>query len=75
MPRLKPATQDGLKKVHRYRKTEQHGGMILLRLWVPDPRRPEFAAEAARQGSLLRARHEETEALEFAGSAFAWPHP
>jgi len=36
-----------------------------LRRWVPDPHQPEFAAEARRQGLLLRGRPEEAEALDF----------
>ena len=47
--------------------------MKLLRVWVPDPRRPEFAHEAKRQAELLRARPEQREALEFIAEAFAWP--
>ena len=46
--------------------------MKLLRVWVPDPRRPEFAAEAARQAAMLRGRPEEQEALAFAEAAFDW---
>jgi hypothetical protein len=48
-------------------------GMKLLRVWVPDPTRPEFAAEAARQARLLRGRPEEAEALTFIEAAFPWP--
>ena len=44
--------------------------MKQLRLWVPDPHRPEFAAEAKRQGLSLRGRAEETEALGFIAAAF-----
>ena len=47
--------------------------MKLLRIWVPDTKRPEFAAEAARQAKLLRGRPEEAEALAFIEAAFAWP--
>ena len=46
--------------------------MKLLRVWVPDPTRPEFAKEAARQGRLLRGRPEEAEALAFIEAAFSW---
>jgi len=49
--------------------------MKLLRVWVPDPSRPEFAVEARRQGVLLRGRPEEAEALEFIEAAFEWPDP
>ncbi|MDE2516360.1 MAG: DUF3018 family protein [Rhodospirillales bacterium] len=71
MPR--PKTQDGLSKTQRYRAAQHHRGMKLLRVWVPDPHRPEFVREAARQAAILRGRAEETEALAFIDAAFAWP--
>jgi len=46
-----------------------------LRVWVPDPSRPEFAEEAERQGKLLRRRPEEKEAMAFIEAAFDWPEP
>jgi hypothetical protein len=49
--------------------------MKLLRVWVPDPHRPEFAAEARRQGLLLRGAPEEAEALDFIAATFEWPEP
>ena len=73
MPRAKPASKDGLTKFQRYRRAQTDRGMKLLRVWVPDPRRPEFAKEAARQARLLRGRPEETEALTFIEAAFPWP--
>ena len=74
MPRTKPRPpQDGLTKFQRYRRGKINNGMKLLRVWVPDPTRPEFAREAERQAKLLRARPEEKEALEFIEAAFAWP--
>jgi hypothetical protein len=72
MPRPK-SIDDGLTKAQRYRKTQHHRGMKLLRIWVPDPQRPEFAKEAARQAKLLRGRPEEAEALTFIDAAFSWP--
>jgi hypothetical protein len=72
MPRPK-SINDGLTKTQRYRKTQQHRGMKLLRVWVPDPHHPEFAKEAARQARLLRGRPEEAEALTFIDAAFSWP--
>lgn len=74
MPRPKSA-DDGLTKFQRYRQQQQHRGMKQLRIWVPDPRRPEFAAEAERQGLLLRGRSEEAEALDFIAAATEWPEP
>ncbi len=44
---------DGLSKFQRYRIAQKGRGMKLLRIWAPDPGKPEFAAEAARQGKLL----------------------
>lgn len=74
MPRPKSA-DDGLTKFQRYRQQQQHRGMKELRIWVPDPHRPEFAAEANRQGLLLRGRPEEAEALEFIAAATDWSEP
>jgi hypothetical protein len=48
-------------------------GMKLLRMWVPDPLNPEFAAEAERQAKLLRGRPEEQEAIEFIMTVTKWP--
>lgn len=72
MPRHKQA-DDGLTKFQRYRQKRQHRGMKLLRVWVPDPHRAEFAAEARRQGRLLRGAPEEVDTLAFIASAFEWP--
>jgi Protein of unknown function (DUF3018) len=74
MPRMKQ-TDDGLSKFQRYRQRQQNRGMKQVRLWVPDPTQPEFAAEAARQGALLQGRAEEAEALAFVGAAVEWPEP
>jgi hypothetical protein len=73
MPRAKE--KDGLSKFQRYREAQRHKGMKLLRMWVPNPRAPEFKSEAERQGKLLRGRPEEREATEFIERAFAWPEP
>jgi len=73
MPRAKPASADGLTKFQRYRRGQISKGMKLLRVWTPDPRRPEFAREAERQAKLLRGRAEEREALDFIEAAFSWP--
>jgi Protein of unknown function (DUF3018) len=77
MPRTKrtTGTGDGLNKFQRYRRTQQGRGMKLLRIWVPDPRRPEFAKEAARQGKLLSGRPEEKEAMAFIDAVVEWPEP
>ena len=75
MPHAPQIAGDGLTKFQRYRRQQQHRGMKLLRVWVPDPHRPEFAAEARRQCQLLRGAPEEAEALAFIASAFEWPEP
>jgi hypothetical protein len=75
MPRPKSASNDGLTKFQRYRRGKLSKGMKLLRIWVPDPTRPEFAKEAERQAELLRGRAEEKEALAFIEAAFVWPEP
>ena len=67
------AKADGLTKFQRFRRRQAHKGMKLLRIWVPDPKGPGFAAEAARQAELLRGRPEEQEALDFIEAAFEWP--
>lgn len=72
MPRPKQ-TEDGLTKFQRYRQQQTRRGMKQLRIWVPDPNRPEFAAEARRQGLSLRGRAEEADALGFIAEAFEWP--
>ena len=73
MSQTKHAKGDGLSKFQRYRKTQESKGMKLLRVWVPDPSRPEFAKEAARQGALLHDRPEEKEAMDFITSVTEWP--
>ncbi len=72
MARSKTATRGAESKFRRYRQAQRQRGMKLLRVWIPDPRRPEFAAEAARQAAMLRGRREEQEALAFAEAAFDW---
>ncbi len=69
MPRCKQ-TDDGSAGFRRYRHKRR--GMKLLRIWVPDPNRSEFAVEARRQGLALRGRPEEAEALGFVAAAFGW---
>lgn len=63
MPRV--AKQDGLDKFQRLRAARKARGMKLLRIWVPDPKAPGFAAEARRQAAILRGAPEEQEALDF----------
>ena len=67
MPRA--AKQDGLDKFRRLRANRRAQGMKLLRIWVPDPKAPGFAAEARRQAALLRGAPEEQDALDFIEAA------
>lgn len=71
--RTKRKPDESLSKFQRYRRAQEGKGLRLLRIWAPDPRRPEFAKEAARQAKLLRGRPEEIEALEFIEAAADWP--
>ncbi len=73
MPRAKATPREGRSKFQRYRDSKRAKGMRLLRVWAPDPRRPEFAREAARQADLLRGRAEDGEALAFIEASFDWP--
>jgi hypothetical protein len=73
MSKPKKTPEPPMSKFQRYRLAKSRKGMKLLRIWVPDTKRPEFAAEAARQGALLRGRPEEKEALDFIAAAFEWP--
>lgn len=69
----KAASSDGLTKFQRYRQARIRRGMRLLRVWVLDPKSPEFQAAAARQSSVLRGVPEDAEALGFIGAAADWP--
>ena len=73
MPRTKRNSETPLSKFQRYRRAQAKKGMRLLRIWAPDPRRPEFAREAERQAKLLRGRAEEREALDFIEAVVDWP--
>ncbi|WP_342109580.1 antitoxin MazE-like protein [Methylobacterium sp. SI9] len=73
MTQTKP--REGSPKNLRYRRVPQRDGMKLICLWVPDPARPDFIEEAARQAAILRGAPEEAEALDFIESAFDWPEP
>ena len=56
-------------KFQRFRANQRTRGLKLLRVWVPDPRAPGFAKEAARQAALLRGAPEEADALAFIEAA------
>lgn len=70
MPRLAP--QDGFTKFQRYRIGRRERGEKLLRLWVVDPRSPQFSAESSRQAGLLRGAPEEDEAIRFIEAEADW---
>jgi Protein of unknown function (DUF3018) len=70
-PKRTVAEADGLTKFQRFRRKQARKGMKLLRIWVPDPSSPEFAAEAERQAKLLCGRPEEEDAIRFAEAVFA----
>ena len=70
-PKRPVVKADGLTKFQRFRRRQANKGMKLLRIWVPDPSSPEFAAEAERQAKLLRGRPEEEDAIRFAEAVFA----
>jgi hypothetical protein len=36
-----------------------------VRVWLPDPKAPEFQAEARRQAALIRGTQEDSDALDF----------
>ena len=67
MPRT--AQNEGSDKFRRYRARRKAAGMKLVRIWVPDPRSPEFAAQAEREAAALRGAPEEQEALDFIEAA------
>lgn len=65
--------RDESSKFKRYREAQARRGMKLLRVWVPDPRSPDFQAAAASQAALLREAPEEAEALGFIAATSDWP--
>ncbi|WP_255720372.1 antitoxin MazE-like protein [Oryzibacter oryziterrae] len=73
MPAVKSSGAAPASKLQRYRHAQARRGMKLIRVWVPDPNRPEFSEEAARQAAVLRGRAEEQDALNFIAHAFEWP--
>lgn len=56
-------------KFRRYRARRKAGGMKLVRIWLLDPRSPEFAARAQREADALRGAPEEQEALDLIEAA------
>ncbi|HML53927.1 MAG TPA: antitoxin MazE family protein [Solidesulfovibrio magneticus] len=58
-------------KQERYRARLREQGLRPLQIWVPDTRRPGFAAECRRQSQLASSDPHETEHLDFAAQAAA----
>ena len=63
------ARDDKHDKFQRYRAKRKAAGMKLLRIWVPDPRAPDIAAQAVREAESLRGAPDEQEALDFIEAA------
>jgi hypothetical protein len=68
-------TTSGAKRVRKRRAALRKAGLRPIQLWVPDTRRPSFAAECRRQSRLLRRDPQEREILEWierAGDTEGW---
>ncbi len=57
------------ERVQKRRDAMRQAGLRPIQLWVPDTRRPTFAAECHRQSMLLRSDPQETEVLNWIDSA------
>lgn len=62
-------------RVAAYRKRMAERGFRVVQIWVPDTRKPGFAAECRRQSLLLRGDPKEKEILDFIDRAADWPEP
>lgn len=47
-----PAKSSVAARVHKHRKALRKSGLRQVQIWVPDTRRPNFAAECRRQSKL-----------------------
>jgi hypothetical protein len=52
-------------KQNRYRARLREQGLRPVQIWVPDTRRPGFAAECLRQSLLIRKDPQEKETLDW----------
>lgn len=52
-------------RVQRHRNGLRAAGLRPLQIWVPDTRRPGFAAECRRQSSLIRDTPQERETMDW----------
>lgn len=67
--------QSSRERVSKYRAGLRAAGLRPIQLWVPDTRKPGFAAECRRQSELLRADPLENEIanwLEATADTDAW---
>lgn len=71
MPR--PALKDGLNKQARYRAAKKAAGLKEIRLWVPDPKNPEFLARLKRDMDAIRRSPGEADDIAFIEAITDWP--
>lgn len=64
-----PTSQRVLNNVSRSRARMREAGLRPVQFWVPDTRRPEFAAEIRQQCLALKKDALEAEILEFTEQA------
>lgn len=64
-----PTSQRVLNNVSRSRARMREAGLRPIQFWVPDTRRPEFAAEIRQQCLALKQDALEAEMLEFTEQA------
>lgn len=55
--------QSGNARVRRHREQLRRAGLRPVQIWLPDTRRPGFAAECRRQSLLVANGPEESETL------------
>lgn len=60
-------------RVAKYRVRMRARGLRPIQLWVPDTRRPGFAAECRRQSHLVASDPHEAEVLNFLDRVADWP--
>ena len=70
MPQSAP--EKGRSRLGRYRDNKRRRGMRLLRIWVPDPHAPGFAAEALRQAKIINDAADATEVMDFIAQTADW---
>ena len=59
-------------RVQKYRDAQRMAGLRLVQLWVPDTRRPDFAAECQRQSRLAaQADMDDKDTQHFMDAALA----